>query len=336
MIAVRAAALLLLLLGVNAAPAHAARTAEPVTRVPLPTNLTFDPAGGLWVTSGAGGPVASDGVWYVPPGGRTARHVVRGLHTALGLTWVGGRLYVASARTRRLGQVTVLSGFDGARFATRRRLLGALPIGLHTLDSIVPGPDGRLYLGIGSEFDDRASVRRPSAAVVSFTPAGTDLRVVARGLRNPYGLAFVPGSSRLLVTDNGRDDLGAFRPPDELNAIDTAAPARDFGFPRCHGQGGAACAGTVGPLARMPAHASAVGVAVDAAGRYAYVAQNGSSFAANPTGRDVQRVELATGRRVRWAGPFAQNDPLGAAFGPGGRLYVTLFASGRVVRYRTG
>ena len=328
----RSVALAALLALLCAAPAAAARTGQQVTRVPMATNLAWDASGGLWVTSGAGGPVASDGVWYLPPGGRTARHVVRGLHTALGLTWHGGRLYVASARSRRLGQVTVLGGFDGTRFATRRRLL-SLPIALHALDSIVPGPDGRLYLGVGSEFDARASLRRPSAAVVSFTPAGRDLRVVARGLRNPYGLAFVPGTTRLLVSDNGRDDLGAFRPPDELNVVETAGPARDYGFPRCFGQGGAPCRGTVTPLARMPSHAAAVGVAVDAAGRYAYVAQNGSSFSANPTGRDVQRVDLRTGRRTRWAGPFAQNDPLGAAFGPDRRLYVTLFASGRVVRY---
>lgn len=335
MLAARAVALVALLTPVGAAPAAAARTAQPFTKVPLATNLTFDAAGGLWVTSGAGGPVGSDGVWYVRPGSRRARHVVRGLHTALGLTWLGGRLYVTSARSRRLGQVTVLSGFDGTRFAKRRRLL-SLPIGLHALDSIVRGPGKRLYLGVGSEFDARASKRRPSASVVSFTGAGRDLRVVARGLRNPYGLAFVPGTSRLLVTDNGRDDLGAFRPPDELNVVNTRAPARDYGFPRCFGQGGAACRGTVAPLARMPAHASATGVAVDAAGRFAYVAQNGSSFSANRTGRDVQRVSLRTGRRQRWAGPFAVNDPLGAAFGPDGRLYVTLFASGRVVRYRTG
>ena len=313
-----------------------ARSAERVADVPLATNVAFDPAGGAWVTSGAGGPVASDGVWYIPRGSHHARHVVTGLHTALGLAWLGGRLYVASVRTPRLGQVTVLTGFAGGRFAARRRVLGALPIGRHTVDTIAPGPDGRLYLGLGSEFDNKASTRHPSASVVSFTPGGHDLRVEARGLRNPYGLAFVPGTSRLVVSDNGRDDLGAFRPPDELDVFEVGAPVPDFGFPRCYGQGGPACAGAVAPLARMPAHASSDGVAVDPAGRYAYVAQNGSSFAANPTGRDVQRVDLRTGRRTRFAGPFATNDPLGAAFGPDGKLYVTLFASGRVVRYSVG
>ncbi len=336
MVLLRPALALAVVVGLGAPAAASARTAQRVADVPLPTNLTFDPAGGLWVTSGGGGPKASDGVWYVPRGATKARHVASGLHTALGLTWLGGKLYVASVRTPRLGQVTVLGAFDGKRFASRKRLLGALPIGRHTVDSIVPGPDGRLYLGVGSEFDNRASTRRPSASVVSFTPAGRDLRVVARGLRNPYGLAFVPGTTRLVVTDNGRDDLGAFRPPDELDVVDTAGPAPDFGFPGCFGQGGPACAGKAAPLARMPAHASADGVAVDPAGRFAYVAQNGSSFAANRTGRDVQRVDLRTGARTRWAGPFGRPDPLGAAFGPDGRLYVTFFTSGRVVRYAAG
>ena len=46
----------------------------------------------------------------------------------------------------------------------------------------------------------------------------------------------------------------------------------------------------------------------------------------------MQRVDLSTGRRTRiWKSPVA-HDPLGAAIGPDGELYVTLFLSGKVVR----
>jgi streptogramin lyase len=50
-------------------------------------------------------------------------------------------------------------------------------------------------------------------------------------------------------------------------------------------------------------------------------------------GSDVQRVNLRTRNRTRiWKSPV-QHDPLGAAIGPDGDLYVTLFVSGEVVRF---
>jgi glucose/arabinose dehydrogenase len=312
--------------------------------IPFPTNLAFDPVGGLWVTAGAGGPQPGDGVWYVRRAGARPRHVARGLTTPLGLTWFGSELYVAHIVSPRTGRVTAFTGFDGRRFRRRRVVVRALPIGRHTVDSIVPGPGGRLYLGVGSEFDNRRSRRPLAGTVVSFRPGGRGLRVEARGLRNPYGLAFVPGTRDLLVTDNGRDDLGPRRPPDELNVFDVAGPAPDFGFPRCFGRGGAGCAGKRPALATFPPHASSDGLAVTRhwgrGGLTAFVAENGSSFPRAPTGRDVRQVALTRRRdgsyRARvsvFARGFRQNDPLGAAIGPDGRLYVTLFVSGQVRRF---
>ena len=313
--------------------------------VGTPTNIAFDPAGGMWITSGAGGPLASDGVWYVRRPGMTPVHAVSGLHTALGLTWLGGTLYVTSVRTPRFGQVTALTGFNGHGFRTSKTILSHLPIGRHTVDTILPGPGNRLYLGIGSEFDNRTSTRKLAGTVVSFGPTGRGLRIEAAGLRNPYGLAFIGGTSRLLVTDNGRDDLGAFSPPDELDLVPASGPAPDFGFPACYDQGGAACAGKRQALVHFAAHASSDGLAVTkdwgGQGLSAFIAENGSSFPANPTGNDVIQVRLRThpggvytASKTTFARGFAKGDPLGAAIGHDGRLYVTLFNSGTVVRFQ--
>ncbi|NGN62662.1 sugar dehydrogenase [Streptomyces sp. A7024] len=47
-----------------------------------------------------------------------------------------------------------------------------------------------------------------TAAVMSCAPDGSDLRLVAWGLRNAYGLLFLP-DGRLLVTDQGANDRGS-------------------------------------------------------------------------------------------------------------------------------
>src|SRR5215218_3795182 len=316
--------------------------------IPNPSNLAFDGRGRLWATSAGVQAAAADGVWLVPRRGARPRQVVSGLFSALGLAWYRGELYVshivpdATFAPRHTGRVVAYSGFDGRRFARSRVVVDGLPVGRHRVDSIVAGPGGRLYLGIGSESDHEPSSAALAGTVVSFRPNGGGLRVEARGLRNPYGLAVAPGGGRLLVSEHGRDDLGLHSPPDELNLVEARGRARWYGFPACWGQGGAPCRGAVAPLARLAPH-SAPGAVVVARrfGRWgpsAFVTRFGSSFRENPTGGDIVRVPLAgLGRRRtaparRFATGFGHQEPLGAALGPDGALYVSLWKSGRVVR----
>ena len=125
--------------------------------------------------------------------------------------------------------------------------------------------------------------------------------------------------------------------------VDVARDAPDFGFPDCFGQGGPACRGTRRPLARLAAHAAPGAVAVVGHGptrATAYVPEFGSSFNAQPTGGDVVAVALTRhdGRwrasRSRLARGLGRQNPLGAALGPDGRLYVSLWSRGRVVAFR--
>ena len=309
-----------------------------------PAAIAFDPAGGIWTTSARYGLARSDGVWYVRRRGARPRHVVRGLNAALGLAWYGGELYVShvvpysASATRYTGRVTAFSRFDGRRFKRRRTVLKGIRTGLHRLNAIVPGPGRRLYMGVGSVGDTYAGSRLNST-VVSFRPGGGGLRVEARGLRNPYGLAFAPDGETLLVSDNGRDDLGNDRPPEELNAFRVAGPAPHFGFPRCWGWDGGRCRGTRGAFAELAPHSAAGGVAAaERFGRFgpsAFVAEHGSTIASPPTGGVVRRVPLG-GRRsddVGFARGLRRHDPLALAFGPGGALHLTLHATGRVVRF---
>jgi glucose/arabinose dehydrogenase len=285
-------------------------------------------------------------VWFVRRRSAAPVQVVAGLESALGLAWHRGWLYVAHISAAGggglAGRVTAYRGFDGRRFARSRVVVDGLPVGRHRIDSIAPGPGGRLYLGIGSEFDNRASSARLSSTVVSFRPSGRGLRIEATGLRNPYGLAFIPGTSQLLVSEHGRDDLGLRSPNEEVNAFDVDGRVPDFGFPACFGQGGSACRGTRAPLVNLPPHAAPGAIAVvkrSATAATAYVPQFGSSFDANPTGGDVVAIRL-TRKSGRWhasrrtlAAGLGRQNPLGAAIGPDGDLYVSLWSAGRIVRF---
>jgi len=53
-----------------------------------------------------------------------------------------------------------------------------------------------------------AGSNKASGAVLSCLPDGSDLRVVAWGLRNPYGIGFHP-DGRLFATEHGSDERGA-------------------------------------------------------------------------------------------------------------------------------
>ena len=78
----------------------------------------------------------------------------------------------------------------GKRVVSRKTIVNRLPFGRHQQDTIVLGPDGRLYLGSGTTCDVCREKDRRSGAILSFKPDGSDLRIVATGLRNPFGLVF--------------------------------------------------------------------------------------------------------------------------------------------------
>ena len=302
-------------------PAQTGRPVVVASGIPFAANLGFDTHGGLWVVSITGGPSSSNGVWYVPSGGHP-RHVLSGL-VATALAWVGNSLLVAEITGPNEGRVTAFEDFTGEGFSHHHVVLKGLAIGSHTIGSIVQGPEGRLLTGYGA-LEDHGG---PPGRVLSFTLSGGAPVLEATGLRTAFGLAF--WGRRLLVTVNGPDELGSLSTPDELQAFEPGGSVVNFGFPKCYGQGGPACAGVPTPLTTFPAHSSPEGLAVK--GDFAFVANFGSSFGQG--GNDIVRVNLRTGQQnVFWSSP-AKNQLVGLAIGPDGDLYATLLTSGEVVRF---
>jgi glucose/arabinose dehydrogenase len=269
-----------------------------------PAALSFGPDGRLYVAQDVGSIVS------VTRGTRSPRPFARGLTVPLGLLWRGRTLYVSES-----GKV------EAIRAGRRRVVLSGLPFKEHQQDAIVAGPDGRLYLGSGSTCNACKERDPRSAAILSFRTDGSDLRVVARGLRNPYGLLFV--GKTLYATVNGRDDLGDGQPADSLVRIRRGA---DYGWPDCWPDYAlrrltGRCKGVTAPVAYLEPHSSADGI-VSWRGDI-FVAEWGE-YLSSKHGRVV--VRIVHGRATTFASGF--RHPLALAVDPQGELLVSDWGTG--------
>lgn len=94
------------------------------------------------------------------------------------------------------------------------------------------GPDEKLYVpqGVPCNVCDAGD---PYGTIMRMNLDGSELEIIARGVRNTVGFDWHPVTGELWFTDNGRDWLTDDLPPDELNRLET--PGQHFGFPYCHG-----------------------------------------------------------------------------------------------------
>jgi glucose/arabinose dehydrogenase len=275
---------LLLVLGASAAGAATDVGVPPGFRVDVlvrglerPTAMVFGPRGVLYVTQEGGEVVRVD-----PKTGRP-RVILRGFRTPLGLDWHRSALFVSAQGT--LWRV---------ERGERRAIVKNLPFGRHQQDNVLER-GGRLYFGSGSTCDVCAERSRLSAAVLSVLPNGKDLRVVARGLRNPFGLAVDPRTGRLYASVNERDELGENEPAETVVEV---RPGRHFGWPRCRPSHRlkrlvGRCRGVTPPVAYLQPHSAPAGMAFW--GDALYVAEWGE-YLKRTHGRKVSRVVLREGR----------------------------------------
>ena len=161
----------------------------------------------------------------------------------------------------------------GSPVAQRSMLISGIPGGgAHTTRTVAVGPDGRIYLSVGSSCNACWEADERRGAILRADADGSGLHVLMRGLRNAVGLAFDPNGA-LWATNNGRDWLGDDVPPETIYRVVEGAHA---GWPRCHAgsivdpdlgaepdprSGGAGCEGVVAPAATFAAHAAPLGIA---------------------------------------------------------------------------
>ncbi len=291
----------------------------------LMSAFAFDARGRLWVTTSGASTHATDGLYFVPRAGARPVRIAGRFRGPLGLVWIRGRLYVAS-----LNRVQVLSGLTDDHFAVRRMILVGPPGGGEN-NNLVESPSGKLVMGVSASCDHCVPASKWSGSIVEFDTSGQGLRLVARRIRAPFGLAYYPGTNHLLATLNQRDDLGSKTPGDWLALV---RDGDDFGFPGCYGQVAAGCNDVPAPLAVLDPHAAAGGVAIV---RLQFGPGLGpAALVAEWSLGKVLRVPLAArgGRATGGAVPFLTGlkSPLPLAVATDGALLVGDWTTGRIYR----
>lgn len=137
--------------------------------------------------------------------------------------------------------------------------------GWHLTRTLVFGPNGKLYVSVGSSCNSCIEKEEVRATVLEMYPDGTQSRIFARGLRNAVSIKWF--GDQLYATNQGSDHLGTSRPDETFYALQNGA---DHGWPYCHSSGGkifadpkikrrAGCSNVAAPYAFFPARSSALG-----------------------------------------------------------------------------
>jgi glucose/arabinose dehydrogenase len=150
-------------------------------------------------------------------------------------------------------------------FAQSAVLVDNLPSdGRHKTKTVAYGPDGLLYVSVGS-FDDDPPGPDARAGIWRYNADGTGQHKLAGGLRNTVGCAWDPVGGGMWGADNGSDDVSRDEPHDELNLL---VDGGNYGWPNCIDQGvhndktdPFDCSKTLAPTTLFDPHGAPLGIA---------------------------------------------------------------------------
>ena len=318
------------------------------TGLDRPRLMALSPDGRLFVTEMGAGRVT-----ILPDaGGAADSHITyaSGLNQPHGIAFHGGYLYVAE--TNRVIRFHYRNGDNQGR--AQEVVISGIPAGgRHFTRTISFGPDGRLYLSVGSSCNACIESNPQRAAISRYNADGTGRAIIATGLRNSVGHAWNPSTGQLWVTENGRDYLGDNVPPDEVNVI---VDGGFYGWPYAYGnrvpdpefgsKAPAKVRSTIPPKIAIQAHSAPLGLAFYTGNMFPqeyrgnlFIAYHGSWNRTVPTGYKVVRFKIQNGNVVGgqkdfitgwYTGGSAWGRPVGILVGRQGELYITDDSGGRV------
>lgn len=264
---------------------------ETLAEIPGARVIAKDGFGNYWVSQPSRGTVT-----HLEMGGSTVRMAypqLTGLNKphglAIGPEEGGFTLYVAEEN--KISKVILYSDAPITKIAD-------LPAGGgHTTRTIGFGPDGRLYVSVGSTCNVCDEEDERVAAIHSMERDGSDVRIEATGLRNAVFFRWNENGD-LYATEMGRDRLGDGTPPEEVNVIERGA---HYGWPYCYAdrvrdetyrpEDAFDCASTTAPLVQLPAHIAPLGLDFLPDGDL-LVAEHGSWNSSVKVGYKIVRVPL--------------------------------------------
>ncbi|MDQ2700981.1 MAG: hypothetical protein M3Y23_06600 [Actinomycetota bacterium] len=236
------------------------------TGVDVPTQFAFSPrltfiAGGQEQTPG--------GIYFVRRGSKKAVKIKGSPESAYGVVWSGGVLYATQDRN-----IVAYSKWKRNRFL-KKRVVARGPKKSNGFSGLAVGPDNRLYTGasLTQEFDSRANPVKYSNTVVAVKKSGRGgLKIVSRGLRQPWQMTFAKGEKSPIVSNLSQETPEGNSAPDFLAR---ATPGSNFGFPTCSWEVTSPCQDFTDPLvffAKTPPAPSPSPMGISARGKKLFVA----------------------------------------------------------------
>ena len=246
------------------------------------------------------------------------------------------------------------------------RIIDDLPAGgQHPNRMVQTGPDGKLYVSVGSTCNACGETDPENATMLRAEPDGSSRTIFASGLRNTIGYGFEPETGALWGMDHGIDWLGDNEQHEELNRIVEGAR---YGWPYVFADGkfnpqdyppaGLTmeewAAQSTEPVGLYTPHAAPMQMVFYTGDAFpedyrgdAFIAMRGSWNRKPPSGYEVLRIDFEDGRPVGFepfVTGFLMEDPegeagwghlgrlAGLAQGPDGALYLSDDTNGVIHR----
>lgn len=212
---------------------------------------------------------------------------------------------------------------DG-KFGRLVRIVDDLPDGgQHPNRTLAVGPDGKLYVSVGSTCNACDETNPESATLLQMNPDGSGRKIFASGLRNTIGFDFEPETGEIFGMDHGIDWLGDNEQYEELNHL---VKGNQYGWPYVYGDSKFNpqdeppgditlqewAARSVEPLGYYTPHAAPMQMTFYTGTQFpeeyrgdAFIAMRGSWNRNPPAGYEVVRIHFAGGKPVKFE-PFVQ------------------------------